>query len=193
MGYELAEQFDWQLPDAVLYPCGGGVGLIGMWKAFDELEQLGWIDAQRPKMIAVQATGCEPITRAFRANEQVSAPFDGAYTVASGLRVPRPLGDALILKTVRDSRGTSISVSDEEMLDAGVLLAEQEGIFAAPEGGACVAALQKLLASRFLQPDERVVIYVTGSGLKYLEAYSTRFPRYAASQQDKLGGLITPR
>lgn len=193
MGYELAEQFDWQLPDAVLYPCGGGVGLIGMWKAFGELQELGWIDSKRPKMIAVQARGCEPITEAYRNNKENSEAFPNAYTVASGLRVPKPLGDSLILKAIRESGGTAISVSDEEMLDAGVSLAEREGIFPAPEGGACVAALRSLFASGFLQPSERVVIYNTGSGLKYLEAYSTRFPRHSFSQHDKLGGLITPR
>ncbi|MBV8553019.1 MAG: threonine synthase [Acidobacteriaceae bacterium] len=193
MGYELAEQFGWRLPDAVLYPCGGGVGLIGMWKAFDELEQLGWIDAKRPKMISVQAAGCEPITRAFNRQAQASEFFENAYTVASGLRVPKALGDFLVLKAIRESGGTAISVSDEEMLDAGVSLAEREGIFAAPEGGACVAALRHLFESGFLKRDEQVVIYNTGSGLKYLEAYSTRFPRRAATQQDRLGGLITPR
>ncbi len=193
MGYELAEQFEWQLPDAILYPCGGGVGLIGMWKAFHELEQIGWIGSKRPKIIAVQAKGCEPISEAFRNGQETSRPFEGAYTVASGLRVPKALGDFLVLRALRESKGTAISVSDEEMLDAGVLLAEREGIFAAPEGGACVAALPHLFAAGFLRRDERIVIYNTGSGLKYLEAYSTRFPRQSASQYDKLGGLITPR
>jgi threonine synthase len=193
MGYEAAEQFGWELPDAILYPCGGGVGLIGMWKAFAELEELGWIGPKRPKMISVQATGCEPITRAFQQKAATSQFFDHAHTVASGLRVPKALGDFLVLQAVRESGGTALSVSDEEMLDAGLLLAEREGIFAAPEGGACVAAVRQLLESGFLKTDERILIYNTGSGLKYLEAYSTRFPRYAATQQDKLGGLITPR
>jgi threonine synthase len=193
MGYEVAEQFGWQLPDAILYPCGGGVGLIGMWKAFAELEELGWIGTQRPKMIAVQAAGCEPITRAFRQNAPDSQFFKNAHTVASGLRVPKALGDFLVLRAVRESGGTAISVADEEMLDAGILLAAREGIFAAPEGGACVAAVRQLLQCGFLKSDERTVIYNTGSGLKYLEAYSTRFPRLSATQQDKLGGLITPR
>lgn len=193
MGYELAEQFDWQLPDAILYPCGGGVGLIGIWKAFGELEELGWISGKRPKMIAVQARGCEPITEAYTTNQQESRPFQNAYTLASGLRVPKALGDFLVLKAIRESGGTAISVSDQEMLDAGVLLAGREGIFPAPEGGACVAALRSLIASGFLRRDERVVILNTGSGLKYLEAYSTRFARQSFSQQDRLGGLITPR
>ncbi len=193
MGYEVAEQFDWQLPDSILYPCGGGVGLIGMWKAFTELEELGWIGSKRPKMIAVQARGCEPITRAFEKGAAESRMYASAHTVASGLRVPKALGDFLVLNAVRESGGTAISVSDEEMLDAGVLLAETEGIFAAPEGGACVAAAGTLLKDGFLRPEERIVIYNTGSGLKYLEAYSTRFSRQSVSEQDKLGGLITPR
>jgi threonine synthase len=193
MGYEIAEQFGWQLPDAILYPCGGGVGLIGMWKAFAELQELGWIGSKRPKMISVQAVGCEPITRAFQQNAPVSQFFNDAHTVASGLRVPKALGDFLVLQAVRESDGMALSVSDEEMLDAGILLAEREGIFAAPEGGACVAAVRHLLHTGFLKKNERIAIYNTGSGLKYLEAYSTRFPRYSATQQDKLGGLITPR
>jgi threonine synthase len=193
MGYEAAEQFGWELPDAILYPCGGGVGLIGMSKAFAELQELGWIGPKRPKMISVQAAGCEPITRAFQQHAATSQFFDHAYTVASGLRVPKALGDFLVLQAVRESGGTALSVSDEEMLDAGILLAEREGIFAAPEGGACVAAARHLLGTGFLKSTERILIYNTGSGLKYLEAYATRFPRYAATQQDKLGGLITPR
>ena len=193
MGYELAEQFDWQLPDAVLYPCGGGVGLIGMWKAFAELEELGWIGSKRPKMIAVQAAGCSPITRAFQEGAETSEFWQNANTVASGLRVPKALGDHLVLRALRESGGTALSVSDEEMIDAGLLLAEREGLFAAPETGACVAALRHLLDSEFLKPEDQVVILSTGSGLKYLEAYSTRFARQKSGEQDKLGGLITPR
>jgi threonine synthase len=193
MGYELAEQFDWELPDAILYPCGGGVGQIGMWKAFDELEALGWIGRKRPKMIAVQAAGCQPIVRAFERKAQSSEPWSPAHTVASGLRVPKALGDFLVLNSIRESGGTAIAISDEEMLDAGLLLSQAQGIFPAPEGGACVAALERLLASGFLAPQEQIVIFNTGSGLKYLEAYSARFPRQGASEQDKLGGLITPR
>lgn len=193
MGYELAEQLGWSVPDAILYPCGGGVGLIGMWKAFAELEELDWIGSKRPKMIAVQAAGCQPLTRAFDENAPESETWPYAHTVAAGLRVPKPLGDFLVLQAVRESGGTVISVSDEEMIDGGLRLAEHEGIFAAPEGGACVAAVRHLLKTGFLNPEERIVIYNTGSGLKYLEAYSTRFPRQSASEQDKLGGLITPR
>src|SRR4051812_31730215 len=193
MGYEVAEQMDWELPDALFYPTGGGVGMIGMWKAFDEMERLGWIGSRRPKMIAVQAEGCQPVVRAFEENEARSRFYDGAQTLASGLRVPKPLGDFLVLKAVRDSHGTAIAVSDDEMLDCGAQLAADEGIFAAPEGAACVVAAQKLIASGFLKATDRIVLYNTGSGLKYLEAYSTRFPRAASREQDKLGGLITPR
>jgi threonine synthase len=193
MGYEVAEQFNWQLPDAIFYPTGGGVGLIGMWKAFEEMEALGWISGKRPKMIAVQAEGCRPVVRAFEQGERQSDFWENATTVASGLRVPKPLGDFLILDAVRASGGTAVAVSDADLLDAGVELASLEGIFAAPEGAACIAALRKLLASGFLQSRERIVIYNTGAGLKYLEAYSTRFPRVTGGEQDKLGGLITPR
>jgi len=193
MGYEVAEQFGWEFPDAIFYPCGGGVGLIGMWKAFGELEELGWVSGKRPKMISVQAQGCEPITRAFERNSETSEFFPDARTVASGLRVPKALGDFLVLRAVRESGGTAISVSDEEMLDAGLWMLRSEGIFPAPEGGACVAAAKRLIQSGFLRPEDRIVIYNTASGLKYLEAYSTRFPRHAASEQNKLGGLITPR
>jgi threonine synthase len=193
MGYEVAEQMDWEPPDAIFYPTGGGVGMIGMWKAFDEMEKLGWIGSRRPKMIAVQAEGCAPVVRAFEENEPRSRFFEGAHTLAAGLRVPKPLGDFLVLEAVRSSGGTAIAVSDEEMLDAGAELASCEGIFAAPEGAACVAALRKLLASGFLKPADRIVLYNTGSGLKYPEAWSPRFPRTTASEQDKLGGLITPR
>ena len=193
MGYEVAEQLGWQLPDAIFYPTGGGVGMIGMWKAFDEMEALGWIGAARPKMIAVQVEGCQPVVRAFERGAARSEFWENAATVAAGLRVPKPLGDFLILDAVRASGGTALAVSDRELLDAGIQLAREEGIFAAPEGAACIAALEKLLKSGFLKPAERMVIYNTGAGLKYLEAYATRFPRAGAGEQDKLGGLITPR
>ena len=193
MGYELAEQLHWRLPDVVLYPCGGGVGLIGMWKAFAEMEALGWIGSKRPRMIAVQAAGCAPITQAFENGLDSSSFWSDAHTVASGLRVPKALGDFLVLRAIRESGGTAISISDEEMLDAGILLANKEGLFAAPETGACIAALRRLLQSRFLLPHHEVVLFSTGSGLKYLEAYSTRFSRLQSREQDKLGGLITPR
>jgi len=177
MGYEVAEQFDWNLPDAIFYPTGGGVGMIGMWKAFDELEQLGWIGAgglksKRPKMIAVQAAGCQPIVHAFEQHASRSEFWENASTVAAGLRVPKPLGDVLILNILRDSGGTAIAINDEEILDAGRELASLEGIFAAPEGAACVTAARKLIANQFLEPTDRIVLYNTGSGLKYLDAYS---------------------
>jgi threonine synthase len=193
MGYEVAEQFQWKLPDAIFYPTGGGVGMIGMWKAFAEMEALGWIGRARPQMISVQAEGCQPIVRAFEQGAERSEFWQNAATVSSGLRVPKPLGDFLVLQAVRESGGTAIAVSDEESLDAGLELAASEGIFVAPEGAACVAALRKLLATGFLKPDQRIVIYNTGAGLKYLEAYSTRFPRHAGGSADRLGGLITPR
>jgi threonine synthase len=177
MGYELAEQMNWALPDAIFYPTGGGVGLIGMWKAFDEMEALGWIGKERPKMIAVQAQGCQPVVRAYEEGELRSRFWERAETVASGLRVPKPLGDFLILEAVRTSRGTAIAVSDADLIEAGIELARDEGLFIAPEGAACVAALGTLLAVGFLKPDERIVIYNTGAGAKYLEAYSARFPR----------------
>jgi threonine synthase len=177
MGYEVAEQLGWELPDAIFYPTGGGVGLIGMWKAFEEMERLGWIGGRRPKMIAVQAEGCQPVVRAFEENEPRCRFYENAHTVAAGLRVPKPLGDFLVLQAVRQSGGTALAVSDDALLEAGVRLAADEGIYAAPEGAACVAALEKLLASGFLKRTDRIVLYNTGSGLKYPEAYSARFPR----------------
>jgi threonine synthase len=177
MGYEVAEQLDWELPDAIFYPTGGGVGLIGMWKAFEEMERLGWIGGRRPKMIAVQAEGCQPVVRAFEENQPFSRFYENAQTVAAGLRVPKPLGDFLVLQAVRRSGGTAIAVSDDAMLDAGARLAADEGIYAAPEGAACVAALEKLLVSGFLKRTDRIVLYNTGSGLKYPEAYARRFSR----------------
>ena len=177
MGYELAEQMNWELPDVIFYPTGGGVGIIGMWKAFDEMETLGWIGSKRPQMIAVQAAGCQPVVRAFEQGEARSTFWENATTAASGLRVPKPLGDFLILEAVRKSGGTALAVSDDELISAGVQLASDDGLFIAPEGAACVSALQKLLATGFLHKDQRIVIYNTGAGLKYLEAYSTHFPR----------------
>ena len=193
MGYEVAEQFRWTLPDAILYPTGGGVGLIGMWKSFDEMEQLGWIDSKRPKMIVVQAEGCAPVVRAFEKGAERSEFWQNAATISSGLRVPKPLGDFLILRAVGESSGTCIAIGDREALEAGVEASRLDGVFPAPEGAACFAAVRRLLKTGFLKPQERIVIYNTGTGLKYLEAYSTLFPRTADSETDKLGGLITPR
>jgi threonine synthase len=193
MGYELAEQLGWSLPAAIFYPTGGGVGMIGMWKAFAEMEALGWIGRERPKMIAVQAAGCAPVVKAFEEGAEKSQFWDDASTVASGLRVPKALGDFLVLRAVRESGGTAIAISDNELIDAGIQLAAEEGMFVAPEGAACVAAAEKLIRSGFLKRDDRIVIYNTGSGLKYLETYATRFPRTASGETDKLGGLVTPR
>lgn len=193
MGYEIAEQFQWRLPDAILYPTGGGVGLIGMWKAFEEMETLGWTTGPRPKMIAVQAEGCAPVVKAFAEGKTECEFWPNAMTVSSGLRVPKPLGDFLILNIVRASGGTCVAVSDRAALEAGARLARLEGVFAAPEGAACAAAVERLLAEGFLKPSDRILIYNTGAGLKYLEAYSALYPRWPGGAADRLGGLITPR
>src|SRR5437867_3642140 len=174
LGYELAEQCEWQLPDVILYPTGGGTGLIGMWKAFDEMEALGWIGPGRPRMISVQAAGCAPIVRAFEAGEESAVEVADAHTVAAGLRVPRAIGDFLILSAVRASGGTAIAVSDEALVEGVREVASAEGIFAAPEGGACVAALAELAARGEVGRDERVVVFNTGTGVKYLEALGGR-------------------
>jgi threonine synthase len=167
MGYELAEAFGWRLPNAILYPTGGGTGLIAMWKAFDELETLGWIGPERPRMIAVQATGCAPIVTAFRAGADTAPPATDPETVASGLRVPSALGDFLILAALRSSGGTAVAVTDPELLDGAHRLASLEGISAGPEAGATVAALLELLETGAIERHERVVCFVTGHGLKY--------------------------
>jgi len=172
MGIEAAEQFDWDLPDAIFYPTGGGVGLIGMWKAFQELEQLGWIGSRRPKMIAVQAEGCPPIVRAFEQNKESGEFFQNASTIASGLRVPKAIGDFLVLKAVRESGGTALTVTDDELMQGCQQLAASEGLFVAPEGGACIAALKKLRQSGFLKKSDRILIYNTGSGYKYIDVWS---------------------
>ena len=168
MGYELAEDLGWTLPDAILYPTGGGTGLIGMWKAFDEMEELGWIDSKRPRMFSVQAEGCAPIPKAFAEGKDVSEKFPNARTYASGLRVPKAFADYLILRYVRDSGGSAIAVSDDAMRRACDEIGASEGIFAAPEGGAVWAAAKELLTRGLLSPAERVVLFNTGSGFKYL-------------------------
>ncbi|HEY75956.1 MAG TPA: threonine synthase [Thermoflexia bacterium] len=167
MGYELAEQFEWDLPDVIIYPTGGGTGLIGMWKAFQELGELGWIGERRPRMVAVQPTGCAPIVRAFHAGAEFAEPWRDAHTVAAGLRVPAAVGDFLILRALRESGGTAVAVSDEALLEGQRRMARLEGIFACPEGGATVAALEVLLDQGWIRPDERVVLFNTGTGLKY--------------------------
>jgi threonine synthase len=173
LGYELAEQLQWTLPDVIVYPTGGGTGLVGMWKAFAEMEEMGWIGAKRPRMVTVQAEGCAPIVRAFEKGERFAAEVPNAHTDASGLRVPKAIGDFLILDAIRESHGTAITVTDAELLEGARQLARTEGIFAAPEGGACVPALSKLLASGDIKAEERVVLFNTGSGIKYLEAFAS--------------------
>jgi len=170
MGYELAEQLGWGLPEAILYPTGGGTGLIGMWKAFEEMEALGWIDSRRPRMIAVQSTGCAPIVRAFEQGAVKAEPWDSPATVASGLRVPSAIGDFLILRALRKSSGTAVAVEEEKIIPAVAEIGRCEGIFAAPEGAATLLALRRLLDERVISPRERVVLFNTGTGLKYLDA-----------------------
>jgi threonine synthase len=173
MGYELAEAFNWELPDVIIYPTGGGTGLVGMWKAFDELEALGWLNkTERPRMVAVQAEGCAPVVKAFTSGASFCDFWLGAHTLASGLRVPKSFADSLILSDLRESNGTAIAVSDEIILESQSQLATMEGIFAAPEGAATLAALSKLVEQKWIHPEERVVLFNTGSGLKYLDHLS---------------------
>ncbi|HEV8159251.1 MAG TPA: threonine synthase [Pyrinomonadaceae bacterium] len=171
MGYELAEQFDWNLPDVILYPTGGGTGLIGMWKAFDEMEALGWIDSKRPRMVSVQSDGCAPIVRAFHAGERFAGEFENAATVASGLRVPKAIGDFLILDALHKSGGTAIAVRDEQLILAVKEIGTAEGLFVAPEGAACLPALRMMIEQHSVKETERVVIFNTGAGVKYLECF----------------------
>jgi len=171
LGYELAEQFNWKLPDVIIYPTGGGTGLIGMWKAFDEMEQMGWINSKRPRMVTVQASGCAPIVRAFEAGKRFADEFPNAETVASGLRVPKAIGDFLILDAIRASRGTAVAVTDEELISATREIGAAEGIFCAPEGSACLPALRKLIERGEVARDEQIVLFNTGAGVKYLESF----------------------
>lgn len=180
LGYEIAEQMQWRLPDVILYPTGGGTGLVGMYRAFRELAALGWTDGAMPRLVAVQVAGCAPIVRAHDAGESRATPWEGAVTVASGLRVPSPFADALILEAARESGGTAVAVSEEDMLDAMHELAAREGCFACPEGGATLAALRQLRRSGEVSPADRVVIYDTGSGLKYPEAWRLALARQGA-------------
>ncbi|MBV9216500.1 MAG: threonine synthase [Acidobacteria bacterium] len=170
MGYELFEQFG-ALPDVIIYPTGGGTGLIGMWKAFDEMEQMGWIGSKRPRMVTVQSSTCAPIVRAFKQGERFADEFKNAATVASGLRVPKAIGDFLILDAIRASGGTAIAVDDAELVAAVGQIGAATGIFAAPEGAACLPALRKLIANGAVSPGEKVVLFNTGSGIKYLECF----------------------
>ncbi len=174
MGYELVEQLGWTYPDAVFYPTGGGVGMIGMWKAFEEMEQLGWVTGKRPKMIAIQAAGCAPVVRAFEAGEAVSQMWQEAHTLASGLRVPKPYGDYLILEIVRASGGTAVAVSDDAIFTSLRDWAAHEGLLLSPEGAAATAAYDYLLDTGFLSAKDRVVLFNTGSGNKYTDVIGER-------------------
>jgi threonine synthase len=169
MGYELAEQMGWRLPDAILYPTGGGTGLLGMWKAFAEMEAMGFVGAKRPRMYAVQAEGCAPIVRAWAEGREDAPPWENAATHAHGLRVPKALGDFLILRALRESGGAGVSVSEAEIVDGVKEAAAAQGLFMAPEGGACVAAARRLKTCGHVSPDDRVVIFDTGTGYKYVE------------------------
>jgi threonine synthase len=173
LGYELAEQMGWELPDVIVYPTGGGTGLVGMWKAFAEMEALGWIGSRRPRMVSVQSEGCAPIVRAFEEGLRFAPEFENAATVASGLRVPKAIGDFLILDALRASAGAAVAVTDEELLAAVGEIGAAEGLFAAPEGAACLPALRKLLERGEVKGDERVVLFNTGAGVKYLVSFET--------------------
>ncbi len=176
MGYEIAEQLNWELPDAILYPTGGGTGIVGMWKAFDEMEQLGWVGSKRPKMISVQAEGCAPIVKAFREGKRHADLWQDAHTIAPGIRVPVAIADYLMLDAMRASGGTGVTVSDPEILDAMNQLARLEGIFAAPEGAATYAGYKKLIADGFMTPEDSVVLFNTGSGLLTSELVYGEYP-----------------
>ena len=202
MGYELVEQLGWQYPDAVFYPTGGGVGLIGMWKAFEEMEQLGWIEkgSKRPKMYALQASGCAPVAKAFEEGKPASEFFQNAATFAAGLRVPKPYGDAIILDIVRQSGGKALAFTDEQILKSILDWAKHEGIFLSPEGAAATAAYDALLATGELKPTDKVVLFNTGAGLKYTdmtaEAMHLKRPnetRPTLPTSMPVGGIITPQ
>ncbi|MDD5544907.1 MAG: threonine synthase, partial [Acidobacteriia bacterium] len=169
MGYELAEQLDWKLPDWIFYPTGGGTGLIGMWKAFDEMEAMGWIGSKRPKMVTVQASGCAPIVKAFHDGASKATPWQNAHTIAAGLRVPGAIGDFIMLDILRKSGGNAVMIDDEELKEAVSEIGKFTGIFCAPEGAACWPAVKKLQREGLIKPQDEVVMFNTGSGLKYLE------------------------
>ena len=200
MGYEVAEQLSWKLPQGIIYPTGGGVGLLGMWKAFEEMQELGWTGAERPRMVCVQSSGCAPIVKAWDEGKDTSEMWPNASTLAAGLRVPKAYGDYLILDILRKSKGIAVAVTEEEILDATRHWAKVEGIFAAPEGGAALAAYRKLRASGFFKPDDTVVLFNTGSGLKYLDvldaaverAPSPAKPGAAKPAARQIGGIIGP-
>jgi threonine synthase len=198
MGYEVAEQLDWKLPQGIIYPTGGGVGMIGMWKAFDEMEELGWIGSERPKMISVQAAGCAPIVKAWEAGKNASEMWTGAETFAAGLRVPKPYGDYLILNILKKSHGTAVAATDEEILAATRQWASTEGIFAAPEGAASLVAYQKLLASGFFRAEDKIVLFNTGSAYKYLDMIEAQEMKSRVKTSSakpaarNIGGIIGP-
>ena len=197
MGLEVAEQLGWRLPEAILYPTGGGVGLIGMWKAFEEMEELGWVPAgKRPKMICVQASGCAPIIKALDEGKAMSEMWQAAHTLAAGLRVPKAYGDFIILDIVRRSGGTAVAVTDDETMTAVRRMAETEGIFAAPEGAAALAAYEKLLADEFLKANDQVVLFNTGSGYKYLDTFAKYWGvepfALKLPKSRNIGGIIGP-
>ena len=173
MAYELAEQMDWQWPDWIVYPTGGGTGMVGMWKAFEEIERIGWVrPGRRPRMVSVQAENCAPIVRAFQQGTEKAQPWEGASTIADGLRVPRAIGDFLILRAVRESGGTALAVADRSMVDGMLAVGKYEGVSAAPEGGAAFVAISRLAAEGAIKPDESVVLFNTGGALKYLDVLS---------------------
>ena len=193
MGYEVAEQLGWRMPQGIIYPTGGGVGLLGMWKAFEEMEALGWIGSERPKMIVAQATGCAPVVKAWEEGKSSAESWMNARTLAAGLRVPKPYGDYLILDILKKSMGTAVAASDEEIVEATRHWAKVEGIFAAPEGAACWVAYRKLRNSGFFKTDDTVVLFNTGSGLKYLDVLGAavgRAPAKPAARQ--IAGIIGP-
>src|SRR5580698_5702290 len=198
MGYELVEQLNWTYPDAVFYPTGGGVGLIGMWKAFEEMEQLGWVTGKRPKMIAIQASGCAPVARAYKEGADVSKMFENAATFAAGLRVPKPYGDYIILDIVRQSGGTVVDLPDETILASLLDWSKHEGLLLSPEGAAATAAYDHLIETGFLKPSDRVVIFNTGAGLKYVDMIAeamgvTRPDTTNLPERVPVGGIITPQ
>jgi threonine synthase len=192
MGYEVAEQLGWRLPQGIIYPTGGGVGLLGMWKAFDEMEELGWIGSERPQMIAVQASGCAPIVKAWDAGTAISEFWPDAATLAAGLRVPKAYGDYLILDVLKKSGGAALAVSDEEIIAAVRHWALVEGVFAAPEGAASLVAYLKLRERGFFGPDDSVVLFNTGSGLKYLDVIEGHSKPTSPPASRQIGGIIGP-
>jgi threonine synthase len=194
MGYEVAEQLGWRVPDGIIYPTGGGVGLIGMWKAFDEMEKLGWIKSDRPRMVSVQSAGCAPIVKAWDEGKSIAEFWPNASTLAAGLRVPKPYADYLILDILKKSGGVALAVTDDEIMDALRHWARVEGIFAAPEGAAALAAFRKLRDKGFFAPEDTVVLFNTGSGLKYLDVIDSQkqASRAAVPASRQIGGIIGP-